>query len=280
MAWNMLGLFQGVTMKPLSSMLKKIQKHGAKSVSKEEEQDKIEALKLKMLRIQQGTWHQKKRVIILFEGFDAAGKGGAIRRIVEPLDPRGVKVYSVGPPSKEEQGRHYLYRFWTKLPEPGTIAIFDRSWYGRVLVERVDRLIPEERWKDAYDEINEFEKTLTEDGIEIIKIFLGITKGEQLKRFEDRLNDPYKQWKLNLDDVKARKKWKSYVEASDDLLAKTSSKHAKWHLIEGDDKNYARLKVLTIVTDKLHKLGKWMDKMAETKEFKSLKKEMKKLEKN
>jgi polyphosphate kinase 2 (PPK2 family) len=143
----------------------------------------------------------------------------------------------------------------------------------------VEGLVSKDRWKAAYDEINEFEKTLIDDGIEIIKIFLAISKDEQLKRFEDRLNDPYKQWKLNLDDVKARKKWNAYVDAADDLLKKTSTKNAKWHLIEADDKNYARLEVLSIVTERLKKLGGWMDKIAGSKEIRSLKKEMKLLEK-
>jgi len=233
-------------------------------------------LKLKFRSIQQGNWHQKKRIIIVFEGFDAAGKGGAIRRLVEPLDPRGVRVYSIAAPSKSEQGRHYLYRFWTKLPEPGTIAIFDRSWYGRVLVEKVDQLTDHKRLKAAYDEINEFEQMLVDDGIEVIKIFLAITKDEQLKRFEERLNNPYKQWKLTVDDLKARKKWNSYVDAADELLKKTNK--VKWHLIPANDKSFARREVLTVVTDSLKHCGKWMGKIAESKEFKSLKKEIKKLE--
>lgn len=264
-------------MKTLSSVLNQMRKHNKISDLNEVDDERLKSLKLKMLRIQQGAWHQKKRIVILFEGFDAAGKGGAIRRIVEPLDPRGFRVYSIGPPTKDEQSRHYLYRFWKKLPAPGTIAIFDRSWYGRVLVEKVDKLASSERLKAAYDEINDFESMLLADGIEVIKIFLAVSKQEQLKRFEERLNNPYKQWKLTSDDLKARKKWNAYVAAADELLKKTNK--IKWHVIPGDDKYFARREVLTVVTEKLKIYGKWMSKIAQSKEFRSLKKEIRKLEK-
>src|SRR5262249_29987963 len=147
-------------------------------------------------------------------GFDAAGKGGAIRRLVEKLDPRGFKVHPIGPPEAVEQQIHYLYRFWTRLPKPGTIAIFDRTWYGRVLVEKVEKLAARKRCEQAYEEIVNFEKTLVQDGISLIKIFLAISKKEQLKRFEDRLNDPYKEWKLTKDDVEDRRRWDKYVKAA------------------------------------------------------------------
>lgn len=264
-------------MKTLSTVLASIKKQSASSQQKESEDENLKKLKLKMLRIQQGAWHRKKRVIILFEGFDAAGKGGAIRRLVEPLDPRGFRVYSIAAPSASEQGKHYLYRFWNKLPEPGTIAIFDRSWYGRVLVEKVEKLTDEKRLKAAYDEINQFEAMLKDDGIEIIKIFLAITKNEQLKRFEERLNNPYKQWKLTPDDLKARKKWNAYVKAADEMLKKTNK--IKWNIISANNKDFARSEVLTIVTDSLKSHEKWMGKVAHSREFLDLKKEIKKLEK-
>lgn len=262
-------------MKSLSSVLSRMKKSSEKFSEKENE-NVLKELKLKILRIQQGAWHCKKRIIILFEGFDAAGKGGAIRRLVEPLDPRGYKVYSIAAPTEDEQGKHYLYRFWKKLPSPGTIAVFDRSWYGRVLVEKVERLTDEKRLKAAYDEINEFESMLQEDGIEIIKIFLAVSKDEQLKRFEERLNNPYKQWKITSEDLRNRKKWDAYVEATDELLKKTNK--IKWYVVPADDKDFARREVLEIVTDNLKHHGKWMSKIAETKEFRSLKKEIRKLE--
>lgn len=224
--------------------------------------DKIQQLQLKLLRIQQGVWHKKSRVIIVFEGFDAAGKGGAIRKITEALDPRGVRVHAIGPPLPEEQHRHWLYRFWTKIPEPGTIAIFDRSWYGRVLVERAEKLTPKKDWSRAYSEINQFEKMLQNDGVKIIKIFLAITKDEQLKRFEDRLNDPYKQWKITKDDLRARKNWNGYVKAVDQMLKETGQKHLHWNLLAGNDKIFARKETLTIITSRLASFEKWITSRA------------------
>jgi polyphosphate kinase 2 (PPK2 family) len=230
--------------------------------SEQKFKDEIEELQLKMLRIQQGVWHKKERAVIVFEGFDAAGKGGAIRKLTEVLDPRGFKVHPIGPPTPEEQGKHWLYRFWTLLPAPGTIAIFDRSWYGRVLVERVDKLTPEARWKQAYNEINQFESMLKSDGIEVVKIFLGISKSEQLKRFKDRMQDPYKQWKLTPDDLRARKKWNQYVGAVEDIFKHTGKQVCPWHLIHADNKHFTRLEVLKAVTTRLKPAGVWMEKNA------------------
>ena len=168
--------------------------------------EKMAKLQLEMLRIQQGVWHQKKRAIVVFEGFDAAGKGGAIQRLTEKLDPRGFQVHPIGPPNPGEQQKHWLYRFWKCLPATGTLAIFDRSWYGRVLVERVEHLIGKPQWKRAYHEIREFERMLTDDGIDLIKVFIAISKAEQLRRFEKRLEDPYKLWKLTMADIEAPQK--------------------------------------------------------------------------
>ena len=239
----------------------------------------LKELQLKMLRIQQGVWHQKKRVILAFEGFDAAGKGGAIRRLTETLDARGLMVHPIGPPLPDEQGRHWLYRFWKGLPPPGTIAIFDRTWYGRVLVERVEHLASKDAWKRAYGEIREFEKMLTDDGIELVKVFIAISKGEQLKRFEDRLNDPYKQWKLTPSDVEARAKWKHYVEAVDELFRETDVKSASWTLIPGNDKPYARREVLRAVTQSLRNHARWMEGKAAQTENLSLKQALDQIEK-
>lgn len=214
--------------------------------------DAIKDLQLEMLRIQQGVWRNKERIIILFEGMDAAGKGGAIKRITEVLDPRSVKVHPVGPPTPEEQGKHWLYRFWLNLPSPGMIAIFDRSWYGRVLVERVDKLTPGKDWKRAYSEINQFEQMLVNDGIHLVKIFLKISKKEQGKRFKARLEDPYKKWKNTEADLKARKQWDKYEKAIADMVSKT--KVIPWHIVEADDKEYARIRVLEITSKNLKKM--------------------------
>ncbi len=144
-------------------------------------------------------------------------------------------------PSSEEQARHYLYRFWQDLPSPGTWAIFDRSWYGRVLVERVERLCTETEWRRAYKEINEFEKMLFKDGVPIVKLFLHISKKEQLRRFHEREHNPYKRWKITKDDWRNRRKWSQYEQAIDDMLGETSTKHAPWTLIAGERKWYARI---------------------------------------
>lgn len=260
----------------LSSLLRKKTPQNEDEVISEHS---IKALQLKMLRIQQGLWHSKKRAIIVFEGFDAAGKGGAIRRITEMLDPRGIRVHPIGPPTESEQGKHYLSRFWSKLPEPGALAIFDRSWYGRVLVERVENLTPKKRLQEAYSEISDFEAMLIRDGIDIVKIFLAISQDEQLKRFRARLHDPYKQWKLTTDDLEAHKKWHAYVTASDDLLKRTNHKPATWHLVPADSKEYARGQVLKIVTRKLAHHGEWIETIVQKKHRHELSKALHQLEK-
>ena len=161
---------------------------------------KLKKWQKRMLQVQQAYYHQGIRAILVFEGWDASGKGGAIRRITEKLDPRGFAVHPISAPSHEEQSRHYLYRFQSRLPEAGKIAIFDRSWYGRVLVERVEKFATEQEWQRAYQEINEFERCLIDDGARIIKVFMHIHPDEQLKRFQERLNNPVKRWKLTHED--------------------------------------------------------------------------------
>jgi polyphosphate kinase 2 (PPK2 family) len=222
----------------------------------------LQRLQLKMLRTQQGVWHAKRRLIILFEGFDAAGKGGAIRRLTEKIDPRGVHVVPVGAPTDDDRRRHYLFRFWRELPQPGNITIFDRSWYGRVLVEKVDGLASGARIAQAYKEINQFEAMLQSDGIELIKIFLGITKEEQLRRFRSRLKDPYKQWKLSEADIVARAKWEDYVTAADQMFKATHTRSAPWHLVPANNKHMARHTVLSIVTKTLEHHTQWIEEHA------------------
>ncbi len=239
--------------------------------------DQLTELQHTLVRIQQGVYHQQARVIVAFEGFDAAGKGGAIRTLTGTLDPRGVAVWPIGVPSEDEQHTHWLYRFWLKLPHPGTIAVFDRTWYGRVLAERVQRLIPKRDWKRAYREINQFERELIDDGIHLIKIFLAVSKDEQLRRFEARLKDPYKQWKLTQADLEARGAWEAYIEASDDLLRKTSKKRSPWELVAADDKHQARLAVLRHVTTRLGHYRDWMESEAEKKRRRSLRRELEQL---
>lgn len=230
--------------------------------SKQAHERRLEALQRQMLLVQQGLFHARRRAVIAIEGFDAAGKGGAIRRLAEAVDPRGIKVVPIGPPSPDEQGRHWQYRFWRELPLPGTITVFDRTWYGRVLVERVDGLAERAAWRRAYREINELERAWMDDGIDLVKIFLAVSAEEQLRRFEDRLRDPYKQWKLQESDVRARKQWDRYVEAVDELLVRTDTPRARWHLVPGDHKWYARQEVLRIVTSRLARHAEWMEAKA------------------
>ena len=191
------------------------------------------------------VYKQKRPVVILFEGWDAAGKGGAIKRITEKLDPRGYVVYPIGAPQGEDKARHYLFRFWCRLPERGQIAIFDRSWYGRVLVERVEGFAAEAAWKRAFKEINSFERQLLDFGMVLAKFWLHVSEEEQLRRFEERKAIGYKAWKLTEEDWRNRAKWGAYEEAVEDMLVKTSTSGAPWTLIEGNDKYWARVKVLS-----------------------------------
>jgi AMP-polyphosphate phosphotransferase len=234
--------------------------------SKKVYEERLDDLQRRMLLVQQGIFHGRQRAIVAIEGFDASGKGGAIRRLTEAIDPRGMKVVPIGPPAEDEQGRHWLYRFWRELPLPGTITVFDRTWYGRVLVERVDELTEKRDWRRGYREIVEFERMLVDDGIDVVKIFLGISKDEQRRRFEARLRDPYKQWKLGKPDVRARKRWDDYVEAVDEAFARTDSASARWHLVAADRKWHARLEVLRIVTTRLARHAQWMEARARGKE--------------
>ena len=215
-----------------------------------------EAFKVQILK-QQGRLHGLQRraqergrsVILLFEGWDAAGKGGAIRRVTSALDPRCYRVVPIAAPTDEERARHYLWRFWRHLSRAGRVTIFDRSWYGRVLVERVDGLVPESDWSRAYAEIEEFEEELTDHGIVLVKYWLHITKDEQQRRFEERARSPYKSWKLTAEDWRNREKWDAYELAVNDLVARTSTRHAPWRLIPANDKNYARVEVLRVAAD-------------------------------
>jgi polyphosphate kinase 2 (PPK2 family) len=246
--------------------------------SKEVYEKRVEALQRRMLLVQQGIFQSRRRAVIAVEGFDASGKGGAIRRLAEAVDPRGLRVIPIGPPLPEEQGRHWLWRFWRDLPLPGTITVFDRTWYGRVLVERVEGLAEERAWRRAYREIDEFERTLVDDGIDLVKIFLAVSKHEQRRRFEERLRDPYKQWKIGEADVRARRRWDDYVEAADDLLARTDTPRARWHLVAGDHKWFARAEVLRIVTRSLARHAEWLEARArESVQVRHLRKALRRL---
>lgn len=221
----------------------------SKIEDKKEYEKQLEAVQLRLLRLQQKCYQDKRRVIIAMEGWDAAGKGGAIKRVTEQMDPRGFRVWPISAPHEEEQGRHYLYRFWTKLPPPGGWTVFDRTWYGRVLVERIEKLCKKSAWKRAYGEINAFEKMLVDDGVILVKIFLHISKKEQLRRFKEREANPYKKWKMSDEDWRNRRKWDQYVEATDEMFAETSTKDAPWTIVAGEHKWWTREKVCETIAE-------------------------------
>ncbi len=173
-------------------------------------------------------------MVVVYEGWDAAGKGGSIKRLTQRLDPRLFSVYGIAKPTQDELDHHYLWRFWSKLPVRGNMVIFDRSWYGRVLVERIEGFATEPEWQRAYDEINAFEKMLSDDGAVIVKFWLHISSEEQLYRFERRLQDPAKRWKMNEEDWRNRAKWDQYETAVEDMLARTNQPCAPWTVIEGN----------------------------------------------
>ena len=191
--------------------------------------------------------------VFVFEGVDAAGKGGAIRRLVRALPVEYVRVIAISAPNEAEKAHHYLWRFWTRIPKPGHDVVFDRSWYGRVLVERVEGFATEFEWSRAYEEINEFEESLHDAGMVVCKFWLQIDAEEQLKRFEARALTPYKKYKLTDDDYRNREKWDQYQLAADDMVARTNTPYAPWHLIAANDKRHARLQVLQKVTAALDK---------------------------
>ena len=197
------------------------------------------------------VYQQKRPVVLVFEGWDAAGKGGIIKRITEKVDPRGYVVYPISAPHGEDKTRHYLYRFWRRLPERGQIAIFDRSWYGRVLVERVEGFCTASEWKRAYKEINSFERQLRDAGAILAKFWIQISREEQLRRFEERQRIGYKSWKLTDEDWRNRAKWSDYEEAVREMLLKTGTRRAPWTLVEGNDKYWARVKVLSRLVEVL-----------------------------
>lgn len=208
---------------------------------------------LKLRELAFRLYQEKRSLIVVVEGWDAAGKGGAIRRATEKMDPRGYEVYSIAAPEGEDKTHHYLWRFWRRLkaPDDKQIVIFDRSWYGRVLVERVEGFATEEEWKRAYREINHFERQLTDHGMILVKLWFEISAEEQFRRFEARRMTPHKKWKLTEEDWRNRRKWGLYEEALIDMLRKTSTLSAPWTIIEGNDKLWARVKTQETLVEAL-----------------------------
>ncbi len=225
-------------------------------LAKKPYEKKLAKLQHRLMQIQQAYLFSGRSAVLVFEGWDAAGKGGTIRRIASALDPRSFKVWPIGAPRNYYLQRHHLTRFMERLPPQGAITVFDRSWYGRVLVERVEELTPETRWRAAYGEINAFEKMLADNGTRVVKIFMHITPEEQLARFEQRLTDPMKRWKLSYEDFRNRKRWPDYHDAIDEMFRKTSTAHAPWCVVPANDKKYARI---TAMQDVVKRLSKGVD---------------------
>ena len=226
-------------------------------LSKAEEAERLEAAQDRLLALRLklggliGDEELGPPVCVLFEGWDASGKGGAIKRLVAPLDPRHVRVVQFAAPTYDEKRHHFLWRFNSALPGWGGMAVLDRSWYGRVLVERVEGFATEWQWQRAYGEINEFERLMTNDGMILIKFFMHVSDEEQLERFEARANEELKSWKLTDEDWRNRAKRPEYAEAIQDMVDRTSTDFAPWTLVEADSKRYARVKVIETVCDRI-----------------------------
>ena len=238
---------------PLVKMPKLSEVDLSPTIDDEEYKQELKKLQKRLSELHNVIYRKKIPVILCYEGWDAAGKGGNIRRIAYPLDPRGFDVHPIASPEPHELNRQYLWRFWTRLPRSGHISIFDRTWYGRVMVERLEGFCSEKDWKRAYNEINEFERQLTDWGAVLLKFWIHIDQDTQLARFTDRQNTPEKQWKITEEDWRNREKWPQYEIAVDEMLQKTSTKNAPWFIIESNDKKYARIKTLQIVVSELEK---------------------------
>ena len=220
---------------------------------KEVYEERLKELQKKMEHLHGELYRRRIPVVLGFEGWDAGGKGGAIKRLTSHMDPRGYVVNPTASPSDTEKAHHYLWRFWRAMPKAGHIAIFDRTWYGRVMVERIEGFCTEKEWKRAYGEINAMEQDLVNAGAIVLKFWMQIDKDEQARRFEARQENPKKQWKITDEDWRNREKWDQYEVAVEEMLEKTSMPHAPWIVVEGNDKYYARIKVLECVTEAIEK---------------------------
>lgn len=217
--------------------------------TREEYKAKLDKLQKKMEKLHGELYRRRIPVVLGFEGWDAGGKGGAIKRLTERMDPRGYVVNPTASPNDIEKAHHYLWRFWRAMPKDGHVAIFDRTWYGRVMVERIEGFCTTEEWKRAYKEINDMEKDLYDAGAVVIKFWMHIDKDEQERRFTERQQNPEKQWKITDEDWRNREKWDQYEDAVNEMLLRTSTDYAPWVVVEGNDKYYARVKVLETVVN-------------------------------
>lgn len=234
---------------PKSSLLSELDL--TKSLSDKDYEKKLDHQQYRVAKLTRALRKDGRSLICAFEGVDAAGKGGAIRRLIESIDARNARVMAVAAPTDEERAHPYLWRFWRQLPRLGHVTIYDRTWYGRVLVERVEGFCAPADWKRAYGEINSFEEELTESGVIVCKFWLQISADEQLRRFKDRVQTPFKQYKITEEDWRNRGKWDAYQASALDMFEKTSTPAAPWTLVEAEDKQWARIKVLKTVADRL-----------------------------
>ena len=221
--------------------------------TKEEYKARLAKLQKKMEKLHGELYRRRIPVILGFEGWDAGGKGGAIKRLTEKMDPRGFVVHPTASPNDIEKAHHYLWRFWVDMPKAGHVTIFDRTWYGRVMVERIEGFCSRQEWQRAYREINDMEKDLADAGAIVLKFWMQIDKDEQAKRFSARQENPEKQWKITDEDWRNREKWDQYEEAVDEMLIRTSTPYAPWIVVEGNCKYYARIKVLETVVNAIEK---------------------------
>lgn len=219
----------------------------SKSLTKEQYQKQLKELQAKLSHLHNEVYRRRIPVVLAFEGWDAGGKGGAIKRLTQALDPRGYAVQPVSAPNDLEKSHHYLWRFWTNMPKAGHFTIFDRSWYGRVMVERIEGFCSGEEWRRAYTEINNMEESWTNSGCIVLKFWMHIDKDEQERRFKERQENPDKQWKITEEDWRNRAKWDQYEVAVDEMLVRTSTTYAPWIIVEANSKYYARIKVLKTV---------------------------------
>lgn len=224
-----------------------------RKLSEKQYDEQISAVQVRLRQLEFEVFKQQIPVLCMFEGWDAAGKGGAIKRVTEMLDPRGYTVSAYAAPRGDEKTHHYLWRFWRNLPRAGHMAIFDRTYYGRVLVERVEKFCSDDEWRRAYAEINELEAHQHSYGMVICKFWLHLTKEEQLRRFKSREIDPYRSYKLTEEDWRNRAKWDEYFGAVEDMLLHTSTPHAPWTAVEANNKYWARVKVVKTIVDAIQK---------------------------
>jgi len=245
-------------------------------LSEREYEKRMPALQARLHDLQASCIKKEVPSVVVFEGWDASGKGGAIRRLTPTLDPRAFEVVPIAAPRGEEAERQYLWRFWRHVPRAGSLAVFDRSWYGRVLVERVEGFCSPAEWRRAYGEIAEFERELADSGAVVVKFWLHISKEEQLRRFRERAADRHKRYKIGPEDWRNRRKWPEYEAAVDEMVRRTDRPHARWVLVEAEDKRHARVRILEAFAEALER---GLERPSPAKRFRRIERRLRRLSK-